>query len=332
MTPTERHETLHAFASGSHDLLLATDAASEGLNLHHRCRLVVNLELPWTPLRLEQRVGRVDRIGQQRRVHAIHLIAKGTAEEDIVARLFDRSARASAALSSASSPLGEGDVANCVFDGSLTTPESPRATTSHAFLAADLREPAHHEADRVITARALHVAGDAAASARPVLTACRRRSPGTARCYWVFRASFADTSGHIFWSTLMAISAVTNTHARRSPQAVRSLLDPDRPVLRDAVEQAHAKALADVKSALRPWVSLALRREQDIAEELERTRARLAARQPGLFDRRADRAAGAQTAILTDALSQCTDRLGYLARLRVPARGAHALVFAIALE
>ena len=47
-------------------VLLATDAAGEGLNLHHNCRVVVNLELPWNPMRLEQRIGRVDRIGQTR--------------------------------------------------------------------------------------------------------------------------------------------------------------------------------------------------------------------------------------------------------------------------
>ena len=62
-------------------LLLATDAAAEGLNLQRRCRLVVNYELPWNPARLEQRIGRVDRIGQQRTVHAITLVARDTAED-----------------------------------------------------------------------------------------------------------------------------------------------------------------------------------------------------------------------------------------------------------
>ena len=55
--------------------LIATDAASEGLNLQQRCRLVVNYELPWNPARLEQRIGRVDRIGQRRSVHAVSLVA-----------------------------------------------------------------------------------------------------------------------------------------------------------------------------------------------------------------------------------------------------------------
>src|SRR5262249_5327327 len=69
----ERAAALDEFVSGRCSILLATDAAGEGLNLHQTCRLVVNLELPWNPMRLEQRIGRVDRIGQRRTVHAIHL-------------------------------------------------------------------------------------------------------------------------------------------------------------------------------------------------------------------------------------------------------------------
>ncbi|RPH59538.1 MAG: hypothetical protein EHM89_10500, partial [Acidobacteria bacterium] len=68
----ERLRARAAFTRGECRVLLATDAAGEGLNLHHRCRLVINLELPWNPTRLEQRIGRVDRLGQMRRVHAIN--------------------------------------------------------------------------------------------------------------------------------------------------------------------------------------------------------------------------------------------------------------------
>jgi hypothetical protein len=53
----------------------------------------VNLELPWTPLRLEQRAGRIDRIGQQRRPHAVHLVAAGTCEETTLATLVSRARR-----------------------------------------------------------------------------------------------------------------------------------------------------------------------------------------------------------------------------------------------
>jgi superfamily II DNA or RNA helicase len=70
--------------------LLATDAASEGLNLHHRCRVVIHYELPWNPARMEQRAGRVDRFGQNRRVHELALVAADTAERLVIAPLIAR--------------------------------------------------------------------------------------------------------------------------------------------------------------------------------------------------------------------------------------------------
>src|SRR5207253_10448731 len=66
----------------------------EGLNLHGRCRLVLHFELPWSPLRLEQRVGRVDRIGQRRPVHELALVAGDTAERLVLAPLCRRARQA----------------------------------------------------------------------------------------------------------------------------------------------------------------------------------------------------------------------------------------------
>ena len=74
--------------------LLATDAAAEGLNLHARCRFIVHYELPWSLARLEQRTGRVDRLGQTRRVHEIGLVADDTSERLVLAPLAARAARA----------------------------------------------------------------------------------------------------------------------------------------------------------------------------------------------------------------------------------------------
>ena len=106
LTREERSSVLAAFARDPRALLLATDAAAEGLNLHHGCRLVINLELPWNPMRLEQRIGRVDRIGQRRTVHAFHLIADGTGETRLLARLRARVAVAQADIG-APDPLGD---------------------------------------------------------------------------------------------------------------------------------------------------------------------------------------------------------------------------------
>lgn len=94
MMPAERRQAVARFTAGTARVLLATDAAAEGLNLHYRCRWVVHHEAPWSPVRIEQRNGRVDRLGQSRRVHVWHLVAGGTEEAGILARLAQRSSAA----------------------------------------------------------------------------------------------------------------------------------------------------------------------------------------------------------------------------------------------
>ena len=67
-------------------LFLATDAGGVGLNLQH-ASVVVNLDQPWNPAVLEQRIGRVHRLGQRRPVRAVHFIAQGTIEEGMLGLL-----------------------------------------------------------------------------------------------------------------------------------------------------------------------------------------------------------------------------------------------------
>jgi superfamily II DNA or RNA helicase len=98
LSRVERAAAVAAFTDGGAAVLLATDAAGEGLNLHRRCRVVINFELPWNPVRLEQRTGRVDRIGQQRRVHTFHLVAFDAGERAVADRLDTRRARADEGL------------------------------------------------------------------------------------------------------------------------------------------------------------------------------------------------------------------------------------------
>lgn len=61
-------------------ILLVTDVASEGINLQNNCRYVIHYEIPWNPMRLEQRNGRVDRFGQSRDVTVFHYVTED--EED----------------------------------------------------------------------------------------------------------------------------------------------------------------------------------------------------------------------------------------------------------
>ena len=78
---TRREHVKQAFqAHPSRDpirVLLATDAAGEGIDLQNYCHRVVNYDIPFNPNRLEQRIGRVDRIGQTRPVEVIHFVGSG---------------------------------------------------------------------------------------------------------------------------------------------------------------------------------------------------------------------------------------------------------------
>jgi len=70
-------------------ILVATDAAGEGINLQ-RAHLMVNYDLPWNPNRLEQRFGRIHRIGQTEVCHLWNLVAEETREGDVMRRLLDK--------------------------------------------------------------------------------------------------------------------------------------------------------------------------------------------------------------------------------------------------
>lgn len=70
-------------------VLIATDAAGEGINLQN-ANLMVNYDLPWNPNRLEQRFGRIHRIGQQEVCHLWNLVAKETREGDVFFRLLEK--------------------------------------------------------------------------------------------------------------------------------------------------------------------------------------------------------------------------------------------------
>ncbi len=70
-------------------ILIATDAAGEGINLQ-RAHLMVNYDLPWNPNRLEQRFGRIHRIGQTEVCHLWNLVSKETREGMVFQRLFEK--------------------------------------------------------------------------------------------------------------------------------------------------------------------------------------------------------------------------------------------------
>jgi superfamily II DNA or RNA helicase len=88
MPATARNEAIERCRRRS-AVLVSTDVGSEGLNLQF-CDRVVNYDLPWNPMRIEQRIGRLHRIGQQRAVDVINLCLAGSIEERILRILDER--------------------------------------------------------------------------------------------------------------------------------------------------------------------------------------------------------------------------------------------------
>ncbi len=68
-------------------LFLSTDAGGVGLNLQHAAAVVVNMDMPWNPAVLEQRIGRVHRMGQSRGVQVVNFVGQGSIEEGILSIL-----------------------------------------------------------------------------------------------------------------------------------------------------------------------------------------------------------------------------------------------------
>jgi SNF2 family DNA or RNA helicase len=94
----ERKKAQEAFTHDKEvEILLATDAAGEGINLQ-RAHLMVNYDLPWNPNRLEQRFGRIHRIGQTEVCHLWNLVAKQTREGEVYLRLLEKLAEEREAL------------------------------------------------------------------------------------------------------------------------------------------------------------------------------------------------------------------------------------------
>lgn len=81
MDMEERLKAQETFVSDAR-ILISTDAGGEGLNLQF-CHVVINYDIPWNPMRLEQRIGRVDRIGQDRSVRAVNLVFQDTVEHRV---------------------------------------------------------------------------------------------------------------------------------------------------------------------------------------------------------------------------------------------------------
>jgi hypothetical protein len=350
LTREERTAALADFTSGRRTVLLATDAAGEGLNLHHSCRTVINLELPWNPMRLEQRIGRVDRIGQRRTVHAFHLIARGTGEMRILDRLRARIRRAQAEVGSPD-PLGDVEraIARLVIDNAETVPSDERPDSSEEMpiglgpLVVGLERQAVAEAVRLAAARAIEADQDAEAPAGvriaalgatadydhgllaaietdgPWVAITRNRSTRAnvgSRLLLLLRAALHDACGRAAESTIVAIAvSLKRLPLRRRDRSwiagVLRSAGPEVTRLADGASEAWREEALQLNSV---FVRTRLERERAIATAIAGDPP--GALQPGLFDRRADNARLAALALRSEAEKEAAERIGAVERTK----------------
>lgn len=314
MTPVERSDVQQAFNAGG-TVLLATDAASEGLNLHHRCRAVVHYELPWSPVRLQQRTGRVDRIGQTKRVHELLLVAADTAERLVLAPLAQRMSAARGTTTGAASlfaSITESRVAAAVLDGQAIAVESTRtdatAEAPENVSIGNVHNDALSEAARVDLHRAWQPSASKAGTRRaedgPLLTVVgpRRSSRRAGRhAIALFRLAISSADGRTLHSEIVPIRFDGSVNA--TPACLESLLSVGRTFLAD-----RARITRDDVARLHAFVVNALRRREEAIAAMGPGAAR-ALVQAGLFDRRALRVADARERTAAALLSQRDERM-----------------------
>ncbi len=85
-----RYEIMDAFRRGKYQILLSSEVGGEGLDFQY-CHAIVNYDLPYNPMRIEQRIGRIDRFGQKAdKIIVVNSFIKGTVDEEIYDRLYRR--------------------------------------------------------------------------------------------------------------------------------------------------------------------------------------------------------------------------------------------------
>jgi superfamily II DNA or RNA helicase len=115
LTADEKEEAVRRFRADA-QVLISTEAGGEGRNLQF-AHLLVNYDLPWNPMKVEQRIGRLDRIGQKRPVRIYNLACEGTVEERVLDVLEDRIRLFTESVGSLDPILGEveSDIARLVM-------------------------------------------------------------------------------------------------------------------------------------------------------------------------------------------------------------------------
>lgn len=320
-----RRDELARFLTGTASVLVATDVASLGLNLQTRARAVVNLELPWNPVRLEQRAGRVDRIGQTRPVHITLLVARHEAETPVVIRLAERtlSARRATGIEFDDATLAsEAAVRACAIAGQrATAPPAPSPLWSPSRRWA---RPARVAARALARQRMLRRCWrapdeDGRSGCWTFLTrlpAFRRLAGAT---ILIFAVPLNDEAGAIVESHLAGVR-VPRAHGLWSSSS--SIDSASRLVAQLA--EPRARVLARRRRQL---CGIEIERERSIVAAADNLR-RATESQPGLFDRREARAIDARDREVETARDAVTLRILDLQHASTIDIGRPTLVFA----
>ena len=129
LSGAEKDAAVARFRSDSR-VLLSSESGGEGRNLQF-CNTLVNFDLPWNPMVIEQRIGRLHRIGQQRDVFVFNLVVRGTAEEQLLALLDEKIHMFELVVGEIGSILGELDdeqgFAEAVFTAWINSSGEARA-------------------------------------------------------------------------------------------------------------------------------------------------------------------------------------------------------------
>jgi superfamily II DNA or RNA helicase len=273
----DRRHAVDAFNRGGADVLIATDTAGEGLNLHHRCRLVIDVELPWNPLRLEQRIGRIDRLGQRRRVHGLRLFYPGTIEERVLERLELRRRRAD--WLDDPEPVDERTVAAAVLgDHIAQRPPLPRVVSA-------MVDAATEEHARLLQQRA--AAGIPLPSREP-LAAVPKHLTGSAMTALHTVAYLNDAGSLVAQQPVAHVVEVSRPRAGQRRDAIVDALRTSG-TLRAFVRTHAEEASASLERDLTPLGNAVSTRVASIRSQVASERAREVQR--SLFDRHADLAA-----------------------------------------
>ena len=149
----EKDAAIAEFREGVH-VLLCTESGGEGRNIQF-CNTLINFDIPWNPMAIEQRIGRLDRIGQTREVFVFNLTTRGTIEDEILKLLDEKIAMFELIVGEAGAILGsiedeEGEFSSLILDAWLESTEAARTEAIEGLGTRLIEARTRHEGAKVL--------------------------------------------------------------------------------------------------------------------------------------------------------------------------------------